>query len=288
MPLMRKTSFLSLLFLLLLSTACWHKTGNVSYAERAGDSAAKANSGYNKNATPHYTLTDSLLLQRMADSHTPSQILVRKGYVASYNKDTKCPNWVAWRLTRSHADGNVKRPNNAFHADCDVPQPRVQWYDYKGSGYTRGHLCPAGDNKWNEEAMWETFLMTNVVPQDRTLNDGDWNEIESRCRQWARKYGDIYIVSGPLPYKKPWNTIGERGVVVPKAMFKVVLCLSGKKPQAIGFVCKNTAQNKPISTYVNSLKEVERLTGINFFPSLPKSVREQIENKADIDDWKVR
>ncbi|MBR2177969.1 MAG: DNA/RNA non-specific endonuclease [Paludibacteraceae bacterium] len=36
-----------------------------------------------------------------------SQILVREGYVTSYNKDTRLPNWVAWRLTKERMESPV-------------------------------------------------------------------------------------------------------------------------------------------------------------------------------------
>lgn len=231
-----------------------------------------------------YQLTDSLLLQCIKSEFTPSQILVRKAYVASYNKDTKCPNYVAWHLTAEHAGGSVNRPNNAFKGDKEVPEPRVEWYDYKNSGMARGHLCPAGDNKWDLTAMHETFLMTNIIPQDKDLNDGYWNEIEMKCRSWAKKYGDIYIVSGPVPYKKPWATIGEKKIVVPEDLFKVVLCLNGS-PKVICFIYHNSGNNKPMNQSVCSLKEVEQLTGIEFFPTLSKSVKQSIENDVNLSAW---
>jgi len=232
---------------------------------------------------PNEGLIDSLLYQKLT-AERPDQILTKYAYVTSYNKETKCPNWVAWHLTADHADGDVQRPNNAFHADEAVPQPRVEWYDYKGSGWSRGHMCPAGDNKWSETAMYESFLMTNIVPQDRGLNSGDWNELELNCRAWAREYGDIYIVCGPLPYAKPWDVIGEREICVPRALFKVVLCLRGK-PKAIGFVYKNIPQDNPKSSYVNSVRQVERLTGIDFFPSLPDAIEDAVETEVNLEDW---
>lgn len=231
-----------------------------------------------------YQLTDSLLIQRIKSESIPSQILVRKAYVSSYNKDTKCPNYVAWHLTAEHANGSIKRPKNAFRGDKEVPEPRVEWYDYKNTGMSRGHLCPAGDNKWDITAMYETFLMTNIVPQDKALNDGYWNEIEMKCRLWAKKYGDIYIVSGPVPCKKPWKTIGEKKIFVPDDLFKVVLCLNGS-PKVICFIYHNSDNNKPMNQSVCSLKEIEQLTGIEFFPTLPKSVKQSIENEVNLSAW---
>lgn len=214
-------------------------------------------------------------------------ILKRKGYTASYNPITKLPNWVAWHLTAAHADGDAKRKGNAFHEDTDVPEPRANTYDYVRSGYDRGHMCPAGDNKWDALAMEQTFLMTNICPQDHVLNIGDWNNLEAQCRQWAKQYGDIYIVCGPILYTGKHKTIGKNKVVVPEAFFKVILRM-GKSPQAIGFIYRNNDKRHPWGDYVNSVDEVERITGYDFFPTLPDSVERRVEKKYDAEAWPMR
>lgn len=214
-------------------------------------------------------------------------ILKRKGYTASYNPITKLPNWVAWHLTAAHADGDTKRKGNTFHEDPDVPEPRANTYDYVRSGYDRGHMCPAGDNKWNALAMEQTFLMTNICPQDHVLNIGDWNNLEAQCRQWAKQYGDIYIVCGPILYTGKHKTIGKNKVVVPEAFFKVILRM-GKSPQAIGFIYRNNDKRHPWGDYVNSVDEVERITGYDFFPTLPDSVERRVEKKYDAEAWPMR
>lgn len=217
--------------------------------------------------------------------NTHEQILQRTGYTVSYNSNTLLPNWVAWHLTANHTKGNVKRPQRAFHEDEDVKQPRATDNDYYNSGYDRGHMCPAADNKWSEKAMIESFLFTNMCPQNHNLNVGDWNELENACRKWAQRYGDIYIVSGPVIYKKTRHkTIGKNKVVVPDAFFKVILCMKGS-PKAIAFIYKNEAGNKPKSDYVNTVDEVERITGIDFFPALPDHIERKVEAKYSLSDW---
>ena len=211
------------------------------------------------------------------------QLLVRSAYVLSYNKDWKLPNWVAWHLTAEHADGEAPRSNN-FREDTDVPAPRATPADYKGSGWSRGHMCPSGDNKWSQTANDETFIMTNICPQDASHNSGIWNSIEMDCRKWAKKYGDIFIVCGPLPLRGEYETIGPNKVAVPKAFFKVILCLNGK-PKGFGFVTKNNPGQKKNDLYYNSISEVERLTGIDFFTLLPDSIQEYVEANADINEW---
>lgn len=216
----------------------------------------------------------------------PEQILVRKGYTVSYNKDRRVPNWVAWHLTAAHLKGSVKRSDASFHEDEEVPMPRAIDSDYVRSGYDRGHMCPAGDNKWSAKAMDESFLFTNVCPQAPQLNRGDWNEMEQACRKWAKENGDIYIVCGPIFYKKRAKTIGKNKVAVPDAFFKVVLTMKGN-PKAIGFIYKNGDGNRPKGDYANSVDEVERITGIDFFPSLPDKVEKQVEAQCNPDDWNI-
>ena len=210
-------------------------------------------------------------------------ILKKKAYIVSYNKDTKIPNWVAWHLTQDHTDGPIER-RNMFYADDAVPEPKATVEDYKGSGWSRGHMCPAGDNKWDAEAMAESFSLINVCPQNAGLNSGLWNSIEMDCRKWARRFQDIYIVCGPVFYKKEHEVIGYNEVFVPEAFFKVVLCLNGN-PKGMGFVVKNTAGNKKRDLYYNSIDEVERITGMDFFPALPDDIEEEVESKLDMEEW---
>lgn len=211
-------------------------------------------------------------------------ILHRKSYVLSYNPNLKIPNWVAWHLTSEHIDGNVPRSGD-YREDLDVPAPRATNDDYRGSGWSRGHMCPAGDCKWDVKAMSESFLLTNMCPQDKSLNSGLWNRIEMDCRKWAKKYGSVYIVCGPVLYNKEHETIGENKVVVPEAFFKVVLCLQGR-PKAIGFVVKNNAGTKKKDQYINTVDEVERITGYDFFPALPDDIENEVESHASIEVWR--
>lgn len=215
--------------------------------------------------------------------NTPEQLLKRKTYSVSYNQDTKCPNWVAWHLTAEHADGDCPRYSK-YDEDMEVPTPRATNADYKGSGWTRGHMCPAGDNKWDADAMKESNLLSNMCPQHASLNSGLWNVIERDCRKWAVKYGDVYIVCGPVFLNKEHETIGINKVVVPEAFFKVILRLN-PKPSAIGFVVRNNEGKKKKDQFVNTVDDVERITGMDFFPALPDDIENVVESTANLKDW---
>lgn len=215
----------------------------------------------------------------------PEQILARKAYTTSYNKDTRLPNWVAWHLTNERISGTASRDGKSFEEDNEAEGSRADSWDYYNSGYDRGHMCPAADNKWDDQAMTESFLYTNICPQLHSLNAGDWEDLEKQCRQWAREYGDIYVVCGPVLSGASHKTIGKHKVVVPEAFFKVVLCTAGE-PKAIGFIYKNAGGDKAIGDYAVTVDDVERVTRMDFFPSLPDEVENMIEASYDVSQWR--
>ena len=210
----------------------------------------------------------------------PEQVLHRKGYTTSYNATTKTPNWVAWHLTAAHTRGKQQRHEEKFMEDVDIALgSRATDNDYYNSRYDRGHMCPAGDNKWDKEAMAQSFLFTNICPQNHGLNKYEWNDLEIQCRDWAREYGAIDIVCGPIfSSTGDQKTIGRNKVWVPREFFKVVLCLRGEgSPKAIGFIYPNASASRKMFSYAMSVDEVERITGIDFFPQLDDKVEDRIE-----------
>ena len=217
-------------------------------------------------------------------SDRPEQILRRTGYTTSYNKDTRCPNWVAWHLTKAHTYGKQQRAGEVFSEDSDVT-PRATNNDYYNSRYDRGHMCPAGDSKWDATAMRESFLFTNICPQNHALNKYEWNTLEIQCREWARKYGAVDIVCGPVyDGPSPSRTIGRGRVHVPDGFFKVVMCRTGR-PKAIGFVFRNDGKKVSLESVACTVDEVERLTGIDFYPALDDKTERRIEAQADYGEW---
>lgn len=171
----------------------------------------------------------------------------------------------------------------------DVPEPRAAYSDIREGecGYQRGHMCPAGDNKWSYKAQKEAFLMTNICPQNGDLNQRDWKYLEEACRDWASKYGKIYIVSGPVFRSKNPQTVGEHEVSVPDAFFKVVLTLGKKQdaPKSIGFIYNNVEGRHKMEYYARSVDEVEKMTGLNFFSHLDDKVENRIEAECDLGSW---
>ena len=233
---------------------------------------------YKPNATNNIELPTLLAPQR-------EQVIAHEGYTVSYNSLWCIPNWVAYELTAEEVDGDEPR------GDDFVPDPLAKGNtattnDYKHSGYDRGHMAPAGDMKWSKTAMDESFYLSNICPQNKNLNKGDWKELEELARKWALEYGNIYIACGPIVADNH-KTIGQNNVAVPESFFKVFLRETNNRWTTIGFLFENKAGNKKLNTYIRSIDEIEELTGIDFFPLLADDVEEAIERQTNTYDWNI-
>ena len=204
------------------------------------------------------------------------QVIHRTGYTLAYDAKTRTPQWVAWELTKKETQGTEERSND-FQPDPDVKGAKVVTKDYSHSGYDRGHMAPAADMKWSKKAMMESFYMSNICPQDHNLNTSDWSELENKSRQWARRFGKVYIVCGPIYNGKRNEYIGDHRVKVPDAFFKVVLINEKKKQCAMGFYFENEAGERKLQEYLVPVDHLEQLTGMDFFSALPDNLEDRLE-----------
>jgi endonuclease G len=213
------------------------------------------------------------------------EIIRHEGFVVSYNPELRLANWVAWALTAEEAQGGVAERTDDFRPDPNLKGASAQTGDYKNSGYDRGHLAPAGDMGWSEAAMRESFYLTNICPQSPNLNRGLWRVVEERCREWAREYGVVLIVSGPVA-QAGGERIGGNGVAVPQFFYKVICRLSDNKYHGIAFLLENRAYGKTdwreLAIPIDSVEEV---TGLDFFSLLPDREEEAMERTVEADKW---
>ena len=222
--------------------------------------------------------------ERVLTASELSDTLLRyKGMTVSFNSEKHVPNWVAWELTGAEADGTEPRARD-FMADPSVKGCANPW-DYSYSGYDRGHMAPAGDMKWDAEAMEQSFFMTNICPQVKSLNSGAWMRLEEKCRNWARIDSAIVIVAGPVLSDELTETIGSTGIVVPERFFKVILSPYANPPRAIGFIMNNGYVEGGMQKAAVSVASVEKVTGHDFFSQLPDSIEEQVEAECRFHYW---
>lgn len=175
---------------------------------------------------------------------------------------------------------------NGFRTDTLVSVPTADSSDYAGSGFDRGQLVPAGDLRWNKEALASAFLYSNVSPQVSDLNRNAWYKLEVLTREWALRYDELFVVSGPVLNQQFASTQrGSYRVAVPRFYFKIIADLRPPNYHAIAFLLPNKKIPFTLSKYVTSVDQLETLTGIDFFPALEDSLETRIESMADLSAW---
>lgn len=222
--------------------------------------------------------TSTLPKQDLNYTYLPTasgQVVHHTYYSLSYMEAHEQPEWVAYILTKKSIQvPNLKRAKD-FNPDKKIKTYSANSDDYKGSGYTRGHLVPAGDMAFNEKAMNESFFMSNMSPQLRQFNNGVWRELEDNVRDWAYQSDSLYVISGPI-FSKPIKQIGQRNkITVPSAFYKVILDNKTPARKAIGFIIPHELSEQRLETYMVPVSQVETITGIKFFTQMPDS--KQIE-----------
>ncbi|MCM1318948.1 MAG: DNA/RNA non-specific endonuclease [Muribaculaceae bacterium] len=214
----------------------------------------------------------------------PQQIKAYEGFTVNFNTSNRTPNYVSWELLGSETDGSSTRKKQDFWRDETVKNcPSKK--DYTNSGYDRGHLYPAADAKWSETSMRECFSMANMTPQVHALNGGAWKTLEDKERQWAKRDSALIIVAGPIYQSADNLRIGQAGVRVPSAFFKVILAPYIDNPRAIAFIYPNDHCPGNMQNYAQSVDYVEQITGFDFFSSLPDDIEEQLESSYSFTQW---
>lgn len=216
-------------------------------------------------------------------------------YSLSYSEEDEQAEWVAYELTRDEVEGKLDR-RDSFDEDPAIATKSASPEDYQNSGYDRGHLAPSADMRFDATAMEECFYMSNVSPQVKGFNNGVWNDLEMQTRAWTKKYGTIYVVTGPVLPKDGKNArkmyASERGkdvktnVTVPEKFYKILFDFSKKgKEKMVAFVIPNEDTQTPFTEFVTTVDEVERMTGINFFSNLDVEVQKRCEAHSDLSKW---
>ncbi len=214
---------------------------------------------------------------------TTGQVVHHNGYSLSYHESYEQAEWVAYELKKSHlSNTNFKRPN--FEVDKAVKTKAAHWKNYKKSGYTRGHLCPAADRKYSKEAYAETFLTSNISPQSYEFNSGVWNRLEQKVRFWANKNDGVFVVTGGV-LKNNLHVIGSEKVAIPDHFYKVILDYNNGNPKMLAFLMAHEDSKRPLYEFVVSTDKIEQLTGIDFFSQLKDTIENRLERSSNYKNW---
>lgn len=229
-----------------------------------------------------------------ADSADPNNyLLASKYFILSYNRAKAIPNWAAWRISKSELGDFLRPESDPFRPDERIPESwdPVKPSDYTGSGFDRGHVTPSADRSASEEAMSETFLMSNMTPQTGDLNRGPWQKLEAYLRTLVTRGSDVYIYAGAYGSKGKI----KKKVTIPTNSWKIAVVVPrGASISAINQNTRVIAVDMPNvkgiksadwQTYRTTVNQIEQRTGYNFFSTLPQDVQTALKNNIDkIDD----
>jgi len=210
------------------------------------------------------------------------EIIKHKYYTLSYNEDHEQANWVHYKLDSRFLKGTSPRINS-FKPDPKVSTKSAESSDYRGSGYDRGHLAPAGDMKYNRVSMSESFYMSNMSPQVPSFNREIWRDLEELIRIWGKKF-QIYITTAGVLNNENFGSIGKNKVTIPSKYYKVIY--SPKNRSMIGFLMPNLGSSSELESFVVSVDSIESVTGIDFFHELPDRIENELESEVNLEDWK--
>lgn len=216
-------------------------------------------------------------------SSTTDAVVEHSYYSLSYNEPFEQAEWVAYMLRKDQLT-NDQRKRPFFIEDPKVKTKSADWRNYKGSGYDRGHLCPAGDRRFSEQAYNETFYTSNISPQDRDFNAGVWNRLEQQVRDWARRYDELFVVTGGV-LEPNLPEIGDEDVDVPRYYYKIIAKGAPNDPEVLAFLFLGQESTKPLRQFTVSVDEIEKRTGIDFFENLPDELEARLESKIVAGDW---
>ena len=210
-----------------------------------------------------------------------NEVINYKAIRVNYNPSLRIPNCVAYELTATMVDmadapDHESRKNYNYAKDPKVKSCPENW-EYRNSGYSRGHMAPAMDMRWDKTAMAQCFYMTNMCPQDTKLNNDHWRVLEEKVHRWAKRDKRLMVYTGPIMGKNPMM-IGKNqaNIAVPEAFFKVLY--APDQGRSIAFIYENRPCPGNISKYAVTVAEVERRTGLTFSSAIPKK-------QCNVADW---
>lgn len=213
------------------------------------------------------------------------QVIKHTGFSLGYSEFNEQASWVSYVLLPEECNGEEER-SSSFYPDKKVLTGSATNEDYKGNGYDRGHLAPAGDMGYSAITMKESFFYSNMSPQAPSFNRGIWKKLESQVRDWSKNGDTLLIITGPiLSDSLQLKKIGPNEVRIPKSYYKIIVKRIQTGHTAIGFILPNEASNEDLSAFVVSIDEIERRTGLDFLPNVSSKYQIELESIVIQEYW---
>lgn len=187
-----------------------------------------------------------------------------------YDLGTKCPALVVWTLKYKDFQGNLKPTSRHFKTDTKLPPPRVKDRHLKGTGYVRGHMCPAGDRDTDKALLKQTYLTSNMVPMTMVCNSGAWKAVEDSVRTIAKTHHTVLTAAGTIFTDSIIGLYAVNSISVPAAFFRIARCTAHPQEIWIWIVQNSQSGAKPVRVGTNELQDVlhSRVNVLNLLKNL--------------------
>lgn len=256
----------------------------------------------NKNLTGTYPEASRLEFPRLKGGR--SILLVHKtndsygvNFCTEWDTEKKSQRWSCYQMHNGNTGGNVGRYQEGYPYDDQLDFANyfttgdgTPFDPFWGSGYDHGHICPSADRQYTKEANRQTFFLTNMQPQRNVFNAGVWQAMEQQVRNWNRgAFRDTLYVckGGTIDRSDQISRTLANGLIVPRYFFMALLCKNSSGYKALAFWIehkdkdsdypKDVKGNYLLGTYVMNIRELETLTGIDFFCNLDDKTEEHVE-----------
>ncbi len=216
-----------------------------------------------------------------------AEILEKSYFTIGYNNRYRQPEWVSYRLTKPLMDQPGLSHNEKFTEDLDIAGNYPIFPDYRRTRLGALQLVSPAEMGWSMIATRETFLSSNICPQDTSISNGVWQELTRQSQQWAIDKGALHIVSGTV-FQGRIRSFGRNRISIPSHFYKVLLDFTPPKLQGVGFIIPNRATELSLRRFMVSIDSVEVFTGMNFFSGVPEHIQETLESSLTPRDWQIR
>lgn len=296
-----------------------YKIGGVTKAPTGNAESGNSNNGGNSNSGSNNTTADIETAKKrlefpMTRTTDGSFVIVHNAllntktgergvnYCVEWDPSLHAQRWCCYQIygktengvmhgTRgSYVDRYTADPKGSLTADAQYPNdPDIdKKYQFTvdpfwGSGYDHGHICPSADRLGSFEANYQTFYMTNMMPQVNGFNAKIWATMEGMVRDWAPKFDTLYVCKGGTIDKAKhiveYRGSGDNKIPVPRYFFMALLGRNGNTYTALAFwIRSNSNGSSDVSPYIVNIDTLESYTDIDFFCNLPDDMEAWVES----------
>jgi endonuclease G len=216
-------------------------------------------------------------------------ILKNQGYVVGYSESRRDPLWVSYRVFHSATSYDFPRPSR-FSTD-ERTLARVKDNDFTRTGFQRGHMAPNATimHELGQTAQLETFLLSNVCPQEPNLNERVWERLEADERKYANNLEEVWVIDGPIFADLNGGTTPRlaSGIAIPSAFYKILIDEEdhpGGKPRVFSVIMPQDVKGTELpQQFLTTISEIQKETHLDFLWKLDPQTQAELENTK----WKM-